>query len=85
MISCRCPSCNGDGPDYPDECPDTCASMTVTYEKCGGVGECICFLHRFLGLAACAEETTADCDCPSPEEIAEDRAEARADARADDR
>ena len=82
MNMCHCQQCNGTlEPDYPEECPDTCASMVVVHEKCGGIGGCECFLHKHLGIKACAEVPAQNCDCPTAEDIASDKADAVEHAR----
>lgn len=96
---CGCPSCNGDGPDYGPDCPDSCASMQEIYSECGGRGVCVCYANRprgtrwfwrladrlRLGEEVCIPTTANDCDCESPAEIRADREEARADAKRGDR
>lgn len=89
--TCNCAQCNGtlEPPEAP-ECPDLCRSMQVVYSECGGVGRCECFPDTLRGWlnawwqGPCAVDPSPECDCPSPQEIAEDRAEARAEAMRDD-
>ena len=87
--TCNCRSCRGDGPDDPEECPDSCHSMQVVYSECGGIGACECFPKTLRGRLAlwwqgpCEIDPEPECDCLSPEEIKADRAEARAEARED--
>lgn len=89
--TCNCPQCSGTlEPDYPEECPDSCRSMQVVYSECGGVGQCECFPDTLRGRLAlwwqgpCAVDLSPECECPTADEIAENRAEARAEATRDD-
>ena len=79
--TCNCDQCNGTlEPDYPPECPETCASMRRCPDGCGG-----CAGNVGPNCEHCKFHVPDDCDCPTPAEIRADREEARAEARRDDR
>ena len=78
--TCNCAQCSETlEPDYPEECPETCASNHPVYGTDGTLwGQ----LRGWL-FGAYIIDPSPECDCPTADEIAEDRAEARADARED--